>query len=525
MSEARRLRAPRTDRAILAEPPLEAVGQLLADNRRILAKASSRFPGQTWSAFQQNARQEVLAAARAYLREHGEPVPDWDGETLLMAGHQPDLFHPGVWVKNFALHGLARKHRAVPINLIVDNDTVKSTALHVPAYRFPPPSIESFEPSLLTVPFDYGIRETSFEERTVHDEAVFADFPKRVPHHWNFQPILPEFWASMLQQKEGSNLLGERLAAARRTWERRWGCHNLELPISRLSQTQSFAAFACQLLQNLPRFHAIYNACVQEYRVAHGIRSRNHPVPDLAALGDWLESPFWAWRAGATRRGRLLARQLGERLELRAGEQDLAALPRDADAALAIWQNLEHSGWKVRPRALTNTLFARLFLCDLFIHGIGGGKYDELTDEIMRRYYGIKPPRYLVLSATLLLPFPAYPAMPDECRELAHELRDLHWNPQRHINLDGPQAKLALQKQAWIHQEPADRRGRRERFQVLRELTDYLRGYTAPEEQTLRDRVDRCRREVNANQILQRRDYAFCLYPEELLRGFLTAFL
>jgi hypothetical protein len=174
---------------------------------------------------------------------------------------------------------------------------------------------------------------------------------------------------------------------------------------------------------------------------------------------------------------------------------------------------------------LTNTLFARLFLCDLFIHGIGGGKYDELTDEIMRRFYGIEPPEYLVLSATLLLPFPLYPARPDDCRQVACELRDLHWNPQRRVNLDSPVAKLALQKQAWINQQPDQRRDRRERFRVLRELTEHLRNYTEGQESELQHELARCEQEVRANAALQRRDYPFCLYPEAMLREFCTRFL
>src|SRR5439155_1393714 len=74
------------------------------------------------------------------------------------------------------------------------------------------------------------------------------------------------------------------------------------------------------------------------------------------------------------------------------------------------------------------------FLADLFIHGIGGAKYDELTDEIARRFYGCEPPRYLILSATLLLPLRAFPARPAEGQHLARELRDLHYNPQRHLD-------------------------------------------------------------------------------------------
>jgi hypothetical protein len=319
--------------------------------------------------------------------------------------------------------------------------------------------------------------------------------------------------------------LGERLARARREWERRWGCHNLEVPVSRISQTDSFAWFACHLFADLPRFHAIYNECVHEYRRAHRIRSQNHPVPDLAAEGDWWETPFWAWRTGQARRGRLMARRNGEWIKLRIGAEEWPSLPLGTQHSLSTWRDLERHGLKLRPRALTNTLFARLLLCDLFVHGIGGGKYDELTDEIMRRFYGIDPPEYLVLSATLLLPFPRYPARPEDCRRLAHELRDLHWNPQRHVDLNSAAAKLALQKQSWIDRRPQERRERSERFHVLRELTDYLRNGTQQRENDLRNELTRCEQEVRANAVLGRRDYAFCLYPEALLREFCTQFL
>jgi len=94
-----------------------------------------------------------------------------------------------------------------------------------------------------------------------------------------------------------------------------------------------------------------------------------------------------------------------DRLELRAGEDRWPSLPRPAEGhaetAVKAWRGLEEQGFKVRSRALTNTLYARLFLSDLFLHGIGGGKYDELTDELIRRFYGVEPPAFLILSAYL----------------------------------------------------------------------------------------------------------------------------
>src|SRR5262249_31945028 len=161
--------------------------------------------------------------------------------------------------------------------------------------------------------------------------------------------------------------------------------------------------FVGHLLAHLPRFHAVYNACLRDYRRVYGLRSRSHPVPDLAALGDWLEVPLWAWRPDQPHRGRLLARVRADAGDLRVGDEPWPTVPLPAMGnpmpAVAAWQGLERQGFKVRSRALVNTLYARLFLGDLFVHGIGGAKYDELTDEIIRRFYSFEPPGYLVFSA------------------------------------------------------------------------------------------------------------------------------
>ena len=525
MTATRPLQAPSDHGTVLAVPPLDDAGRILALNRERLKQSSISFLGRPWPELQALARRELLAAAGSYLGEHSEPSPAANSISIVMAGHQPELFHPGVWVKNFVLHGIARRHGCVPVNLVVDNDAVKSVGLHMPLVRVPLPPVEQSAPRITTIPFDRFAPDASYEEHGVQDEALFADFPNRVPRDWGFTPMLGEFWTTVLQQSQRTKLLGERFAAARREWERRWGCRNVEVPVSRMSQTEAFAWFACHLVADLPHFHSVYNECVHAYRQDHGIRSRNHPVPDLAKEGDWFESPFWAWRTGAARRARLMARRSGNRIELRAGAENLPALPLSMQLSVSNWLAFEQSGFKIRPRALTNTLFARLFLCDLFIHGIGGGKYDALTDEIMSRFYGIEPPEFMVFSATLLLPLPHYAADADQCRQLAHQGRDLHWNPQRHIPLDSAAAKLVFQKNAWINQMPDARGERRARYQMLRELTEHLRSYTNEREDRARRELDRCELEVKANAVLRRRDYPFCLYPKDMLRDFCSRFL
>jgi hypothetical protein len=444
-----------------------------------------------------------------------------------MAGHQPELFHPGVWVKNFALNGLARQHNAAAVNLIVDNDTVKTTSLHFPVTREPAPPISHFQPYRATEPFDSPATGEPYEERLVRDEQLFASLPTRVALGARFTPLLQEFWRQAMRDVRLTRHLGERLAIGRRLMERKWGCDNLEVPVCLICQSEPYAWFACDLLTHLPRLHAAYNDSVHEYRKRYGLLSTSHPVSDLAAEGDWLETPFWAWRAGAARRGRLMARLTPEAVELRIGEERWPSLPRDPEAMVRAFLDLGKQGLKVRSRALTNTMYARLFLCDLFIHGIGGGKYDEVTDAIIRRYYRIEPPAYLVLSATLLLPLPRYPA--GDCRRLHHQARDLFYNPQRHLDGESrsrPElAELVARKEVLIREEPPDRRGRRERFRQIREVSERLRAAVDGKLATTRRAADDCEAAAHANAILMRRDYPFVLYPESTLRPFCEQFL
>jgi hypothetical protein len=534
----KQIRAPAAHEAVVAEPPLSEVGAVLASNRRLLDLAAAPLLGRPWPDLRRQARRAVLGAAADYLRRAGEPVPDFTSESLILAGHQPELFHPGVWVKNFALNGLARAHGLTPVNLVVDNDTNKSSQLKVPARGADipvcqTPGRQECLPHVVALGFDHWASEVPYEERPVRDEGLFASLPERAApffRDWPEQPMLPAFWDEVLRQAKRTPLLGERLAAARRTWERRWGCHNFEVPVSAVCRTEPFDWFAAHLLGELPRFHADYNGAVHDYRRQYDIHSRNHPVPDLARQDDWLEAPFWAWRAGQERRGRLMVRVQPDRVELRVGSDNWPSLPppaREPRQTVAALQELEWGGLKVRSRALTNTLFARLFLSDLFIHGIGGGKYDELTDEICRRFYGVRPPRFLVLSATLLLPLPRPAVSAADVAQLERHLRDLHYNPQRHL---GPRvwpeiASLVEQKATLIDQAPSTRPERARRFRELRQVNDRLEPFVAHDETEARERLKRMRAEVRLREVVDRRDYAICLHPEEELGKFCTSFL
>ena len=159
------------------------------------------------------------------------------------------------------------------------------------------------------------------------------------------------------------------------------------------------------ILAHLPRFCEVHNQVLAEYRVVNHVRSRTHPVPELTTKDGWVEAPFWVWRRGDMVRSRLFARQVGREVLLSDGREEFARLPLSPTDGCVLCgrgaPRIAQKGIRLRARALTTTLFARLCLADLFVHGIGGAKYDEMTDRILTRFFGVPVPGFLTMTATL----------------------------------------------------------------------------------------------------------------------------
>ena len=64
--------------------------------------------------------------------ERWRKIASLEDVPFLLSGHQPELFHPGVWYKNFVLGSLARKLDGVGIHLLIDSDTCRSASIRVP---------------------------------------------------------------------------------------------------------------------------------------------------------------------------------------------------------------------------------------------------------------------------------------------------------------------------------------------------------------------------------------------------------
>ena len=189
------------------------------------------------------------------------------------------------------------------------------------------------------------------------------------------------------------------------------------------------------------------------------------------------------------------------------------------------------------------TLWARLALGDLFIHGIGGAKYDRVTDLLIERFFGLAAPGFMVVSATLHLPIERPHATAADARAIAHELREMAYHPERYLTggadilvcperlgAEGRQGRqeclpsavdLIAAKQRWI--ETAQTRGNaRQRCQAIRQINAALQPRLEDHRRRLIERQAEIARILRAEGILAWREYVFCLYPEATLREFLS---
>jgi hypothetical protein len=526
LMQAHHLRAPSNDGGVVAEPPLSEAKARLESNREHLRSWDFDFQGRRASWLRAMARKEVLAHSERYLERFGlGHVPRIPTDApLIVSGHQPELFHPGVWVKNFALGGLAGEHGAIPLNLIVDDDIPKSTALRVPTAA-PNSTLRT-----TMVDFDEWSREIPYEDWTSRDEKQFSTFPDRVLEALGGtvpDPVMAEFGPLLLKAAQQTPRIGLRFASARRALEARWGLTNAEVPLSTVCETDAFFWFASHLLAYLPRFQGVHNGALARYRALYGIRSTHHPVPALGRDGDWLEAPFWVWRAEEPRRKPLMARQLARTLQLRiAGDAEpFAEIPlapdREACCAVEQLRELPLRRIRLRTRALTTTMFARLLLGDLFIHGIGGAKYDELGDEIIREFFHFEPPTYLTLSMTVWLGLARDPASPAELGDLERGLRDLTYNPDRNLRAtEDSEVRACIDAKRRAISAPVEtRRQRVARFHEIRRCNAALRVQVSSRAQLLLSERERVLAGLKRNGLAQSREYSFVVHSAQRLRA------
>lgn len=504
---------------LVVDPPRDRWVELLAANRDASAAWRFEVAGEPYATVRTRARRDAFERAKEFCDRLGIPSAPASPEGAVVAtGHQPGLYHPGVWIKDFALQSLAREAPAAAIDVVVDTDGFTAVEIVSPCMT---PGIARCRQYLAI-----GTTDGSYFGASVPDQSSIETFvtataenvaslsaPSIVRHFESFAANLREVAPS-------ARNLAELITAARRRYEAPAGTDYLELPVTEFVGGEAFSLFLFDLVRERHRFAEAYNSALADFRVLTNTRSSAQPFPDLAIEANSVELPFWIIIDGV--RSALWVRDSGDGMELWSESLEPVPVPEEPASLVTL---LAERDVLIAPKALALTMFVRLFLCDLFIHGVGGGRYDRVTDDVIRRFYGVEPPAFVVASLTMYLPLGAHVVGPDEVAAAKERVNRLTHNPDAlldEVSFDDQSERehargLAMEKARLvveIAQPDADKKSLGAR---IRSVNEELASILAPLRESFEADVARLETQMQASEIFTDRSYPFCFWdPSEV---------
>jgi hypothetical protein len=294
-------------------------------------------------------------------------------------------------------------------------------------------------------------------------------------------------------------------------------------------------------IDNRALFRHRHNESLAHYRSAHRIRSSAHPVADLKQQGHEIEIPLWVYSAENPRRRAVYAAIDSQSVYLTDRQTELLRWSQKSsdESILEQFSLLEQRGTFLRPRALLTTMALRLLFADWFIHGIGGGKYDQLNDIMIQQFFGITPPQYSVITGTLYLPMQTSTPKATEQRTLngdlarehyqqwlqcksqwlsARQLKRRHFYHPETLAREPPPALLRLleMKSQLLRQIP-QRGPKRDWHRRLSEVRDQIAELLGIGSVDYAAGIESSRRAMQQAQIRISREFSLALFPEQWL--------
>ncbi len=374
-------KAPSEDGAVLIWPTPGDLLQETLQNQQHLSSADSV-----------GVQNIPLPKVREVMRRF---IGNENDQPLVAMGHQTELFHAGVWVKNCLINAAASKLDGQAFHLAVDTDAPKHLHLRLNDESIP----ITDDPAITTAAWCGQLAPPS----PAHINRIKEKAEKGSP-----ASSLPSVLDSLRRLAiEPDNTLSSALANALHELDWSMGLRHHVLLASPIWSCPAYLLYVHDLLANADSVASDYNASLEEYRAAHGIRTRMRPMPDLLISPGAVEIPFWLDDLGTGQRSRpsIFRDEQGWILKLLNGEEFIFKKDLDGwEAASRLQKWLTTTNHRLSPRALMLTMFFRMFMVDQFVHGIGGGQYDQVTDELIARHYQIEPPKFAVTTATMYLP-------------------------------------------------------------------------------------------------------------------------
>lgn len=562
------IRAPRSDNQDLCVPEHHRlVAQVQANHRQ-----ASSIQNPSWILqLRSRTRAEVAAVASLYLRTYlpdhplalpplaGQPLtnlqladPQLDDPQLddppkgqstdsqtedpihwIVGGHQPEPFHPGVWYKNFLIDATAKElqsqgSRAIGLHVIIDHDLPKSLSIKIPHRPAPDSQHLVFSPCELPLQKSGSKNSTP---KPWHQHRIALDrietFVRQIEHaaeSLGLPTPLARRYFEIVESLDESCDAAIALSQARHRIEAQNGLENIDIPMSRICQTEAWFDFVEHCLAHADALNKTYNDALDDYRAREQITNPGQPVAALGRFGDWIELPFWLYQSSDAGRNRMWVRSQATEWELASGARPgefawtirVASLP---GSLKSIIEQTAPGEICLRPRALMTTLFLRCFLADGFVHGIGGGIYDRLTDQIIQDFLRIEPPAYAIATATLHLPLPepvrrSVEQLDALVANLSDQARRLRSSPESFLASEDPYAESLAQEHAALLAAIPPKGFKRTWHRRMVELKARIRQSIEPIFQEHQALYQATLRRANGSQGLFSREYSMLLFPQ-----------
>ncbi len=429
----------------------------------------------TWGACAREHYATVGERARRMRTQLGLPTD----RPVVMSGHQPGFWHPGIVAKVFAMDAVCARAGAASAWAVVEHVAGELGRLDVPV-RTPAGRLGVERVTVVDVPGDRswavvaGRQPGNVRVGGVADEVDAAGLGRcveAVARCAGAASVALQLTDAML------GLLGSAPAV---------------VGTLSLSRTDLMRGLVAQMREDPGGMRAAFNEAVAR-RPGAGVA----PLAVDAELG--VELPLW-----------VIDRRSG------AIEPVFERTPIGQDGLVA-------------PRALLMTALMRLGACDLFIHGTGGGDYDLVTEEWVRGWLGEELAPMAVASADVVLAFEAAGVSGADLARARWRAHRARHDPGM-LGDDGRgDAKAALV--ARIEAAPRGSAERREAFDELHRVLAAARAAHAGALAEIEGEVERIGALLGERAVGGRRDWAFFLYPEasmgalrsRITSGFTTA--
>jgi hypothetical protein len=452
-----------------------------------------------------NWRKEIVETAAAYMKGIGlEPAGGTidAGLPVIVSGHQPYQFHAGVLYKYRLLSTIPRSG-GVALWITMDTDRCQGFPAKIPFFDGSPRAQK-----VLILPEEID----SFYADVKTDPKRVLAFRDRVVSGIGNEPGgFFEYGLGFLDDAVGKGtdrlpeLMRDFMSVLRRDYAKGWGGSVYEIPLSTICETDDYFSFLFGMLRRAESFRDSFNSILRDYRTEHKLRSSANPFPDLAGRGEYAETLFWIVRDG--KREPLFAGREGGDLTLDNLGQTAIAGPEDLKE-LAIESNA-----RIWPRAVALSILQRIFLGDLFIHGVGGAKYDRITDSLIRAEFDFEPPIHAVATCTLGIEGVEDPSV--KLEEAKQREREMKFHPERFIGINPEIAGVIEKKNSLVEEIKVDGADKKSIGKEISSINSLLMGKLEPERERLLGEINRLSLEAEKYDILSDREFPFFLFPPE----------